>query len=199
MGVNRAARRQSGVVATYHGGAFGAAFPPPAAFTARTLNRYSVPLVSPVTTWDVVDAPLLGIAVHSPQATPAHRTWYSYRVMLESDGLFHERVTILLPPLAVSPVGAAGGAGVGVGVSTGVGVAVGAGVGVAVAGGVCGVAATYHGEALGEGLLAPAAFTARTLNRYSVPLFRFETTCDVVDPPPGMTVHAPQATPACRV
>ena len=79
------------------------------------------------------------------------------------------------------------GAGAGVGVGVGVGVAVGVGVGAA------GVAATYHGEAPGPAGPPPVPFTARTLNRYSVPLVSPVTVNDVVSQPlPVTAVHAPQ-------
>ena len=42
--------------------------PVPTTFTARTLNRYFVPFVSPVAVWPVVDAPPPGTAFHAPQA-----------------------------------------------------------------------------------------------------------------------------------
>ena len=63
-----------GVAATYHGAAVGAAVPPPLAFTARTLKRYSVPLVRLETTYDVVDALLPGMGAHLLHPTPADRT-----------------------------------------------------------------------------------------------------------------------------
>ena len=56
----------AGVAAAYQGAPVGAALPPPLAFTARSLKRYSVPLVSPSTVCDVVDAPLPAMAVHGP-------------------------------------------------------------------------------------------------------------------------------------
>ena len=68
-----------GVAETYQGGALGAGALFPDAFTARSLKRYSVPFVRPVTAYDVVPGPLLGTAVHSPQpgAGGAARCWYS--------------------------------------------------------------------------------------------------------------------------
>ena len=66
-----------GVAETYQGEAVGAAVPVPPGLTARRWKRYSVPLVRPVMVWEVVVAPLSGMAVHWPQATPAQRIWYS--------------------------------------------------------------------------------------------------------------------------
>ena len=67
-------RTGPGVAATYQGEALGAATLSPAPFTARILKRYSVPFVSPSTSW-LVTLPV--IACHEPQATPAQRTRYS--------------------------------------------------------------------------------------------------------------------------
>ena len=85
------------------------------------------------------------MAVHSPHPTPAQRTWYSYRVMVESVDAFHVSLTLPLPAVAASPDGAAGR-------------------------GAAGVAFTYQGSASGAAVPAPDTFTARRWNRYSVPL-----------------------------
>ena len=101
----------SGVAATYHGDADGAAGPAPAAFTARSLNRYSVPLSKPSKETDTVEASLPGTAVHVPQpgAGGAARTRYSQPVMPASEGSSQVSVTLPSPPVALSPAGRAGG------------------------------------------------------------------------------------------
>ena len=63
----------SGVAATYQGWALGATAPLPPELMARRWKRYSVPLVRPLTVWDVVVESLLGIATQSCQATPLQR------------------------------------------------------------------------------------------------------------------------------
>ena len=87
--------------------------------------------------------------------------------MEESAGSPHERVTLPSAPVAVRPVGAAGGGGVGVGVGvgSGVGVGVGSGVGVGVGSGAGGVYGPLDGE-LTQPLQASALFRARTPTTY---------------------------------
>ena len=101
----------TGVAATYHGAAVGAlalAPPPP---MARSLKRYSRPLVSPVMVWDVMSGLSLGVDIQALQADPdvASRYWYWYQRMSMSMGRSHARVTRCGPPPAVRPVGAGGG------------------------------------------------------------------------------------------
>ena len=55
----------SGVAETYQGEASGAAAPAPTALTARSLKRYSLPLVRSYSVCDVVDAPLLNTRAHA--------------------------------------------------------------------------------------------------------------------------------------
>ena len=72
-----------GVAETYQGSASGAFALVPASFPARSRKRYSRPLVSPVTTWEVVSAPAPSMAVQEPQpvslpvSVSLWFTWYS--------------------------------------------------------------------------------------------------------------------------
>ena len=140
--------------------------PLPCAFTARILNRYSVPLMRLETVWLMVVAPLLAMSVQLPQAAVPAFCWTWYLLMLVSLGFVHESVTCAFPGVAMRPVGFAG------------------------FGGSVGVA----GPATSDSGPLPCAFTARILNRYSVPLMRLETVwLMVVAPLLAMSVQLPQA------
>ena len=118
--------------------------PSPAEFTARTWNVYSVPLVSVVAVWLVVEAPLPGTSVQSPQA-PSPAFWRTSQLVMAAPPLppaVQASATWALPAVARGREGASGGFAPGVAVAS------------------------------RPQSLAPAALAARTRTVYAVPSVR---------------------------
>ena len=88
--------------------------------TARTSNQYRVPLVSPVTVYPVVAAPLIGMSVQFPQlmlfdGPVPRRYWYFVMALLL--GSLHARVTWVSPSVMVRPGASGAPAGRGIALS----------------------------------------------------------------------------------
>ena len=143
----------------------GDAAPSPTAFTARTLNRYSVLLTRLATAWRRAEPPPgIVFQVVSQAPAPVFLT-YSQRMIAEppSPCDLQPSATLRWPAAAVGLPGAGGAA-------------------------AAGVAASDSGDAVPT----PTAFTARTLNRCAVPLARPSTVWPVVEAPLfGTAIQSP--------
>jgi hypothetical protein len=134
--------------------------PAPAAFAATTVNVYVVPLVSPVTVAEVTDP-----ATVDDAPPGAAVTVYDVIALPPSvEGGVHDTMACVLPPVAVTPVGALGT--------------------------LPGITALDGADAAP----APTLFVATTLNVYDVPFVNPVTVAEVTDPatvddaPPGAAV-----------
>ena len=90
---------------------WGDSAPAPTALTARTLNRYAVPLARPVTVCVVVRSSLFGTSVQavSKAASPTCLT-YCHRVIAEPPLPFEVQVSVICrsPPVTAGLLGAGG-------------------------------------------------------------------------------------------